>query len=39
MASYTNKELKIIEKYFKEAIEVMNETTNKLNAKYAFDEK
>lgn len=39
MESYTKKELKTIEKYFKEAIEVMNETTNKLNAKYSFDEK
>jgi DNA-binding MarR family transcriptional regulator len=39
MESYTKKELITIEKYFKEAIEVMNDTTNKLNVKNAFDEK
>ena len=38
MGSYTKNELKIIHRYFKEAIEVMNETTNKLNVKYPFDE-
>jgi len=36
--SYSKKELKIIEKYFKEAIEVMNETTNRLNTKNIFDD-
>src|SRR5437762_12880400 len=30
-ASFSNKEIKIIETYFLKAIEVMNETTNKLN--------
>jgi DNA-binding MarR family transcriptional regulator len=33
IASFSNKELKIIETYFLKAIEVMNETTNKLNKK------
>jgi DNA-binding MarR family transcriptional regulator len=33
LASFSNKELKIIETYFSKAIEIMNETTNKLNTK------
>ena len=33
MASFSNKEIKIIETYFLKAIEIMNETTNKLNNK------
>jgi len=33
IASFSNKEIKIIETYFLKAIEVMNETTNKLNNK------
>jgi DNA-binding MarR family transcriptional regulator len=32
-ASFTNKEINIIETYFSKAIEIMNETTNKLNNK------
>src|SRR3984893_7074988 len=32
-ASFSNKEIKIIETYFLKAIEIMNETTNKLNNK------
>ena len=32
-ASFSNKEIKIIETYFLKAIELMNETTNKLNKK------
>ncbi|HLA96483.1 MAG TPA: MarR family transcriptional regulator [Pyrinomonadaceae bacterium] len=32
-ASFSNKEIKIIETYFVKAIEIMNETTNKLNKK------
>ena len=31
LASFSNKEIKIIETYFSKAIEIMNETTNKLN--------
>jgi DNA-binding MarR family transcriptional regulator len=30
-ASFSNKEIKIIETYFLKAIEIMDETTNKLN--------
>jgi DNA-binding MarR family transcriptional regulator len=30
-ASFSNKEIKVIETYFLKAIEIMNETTNKLN--------
>jgi len=30
LASFSNKELKVLEKYFSGAIEIMNETTNKL---------
>jgi DNA-binding MarR family transcriptional regulator len=33
MASFSNNEIKIIETYFLKAIEIMNETTNKLNSK------
>jgi DNA-binding MarR family transcriptional regulator len=33
MASFSNKEIKVIETYFLKAIEIMNETTNKLNNK------
>ena len=33
LASFSNKEIKTIERYFLEAIEIMNETTNKLNNK------
>lgn len=33
MASFSNEESKIIETYFLKAIEIMNETTNKLNNK------
>jgi DNA-binding MarR family transcriptional regulator len=33
IASFSNKEIKIIETYFLKAIELMNETTNKLNNK------
>ena len=33
MASFSDKESKIIETYFSKAIEIMNETTNKLNNK------
>ena len=33
MASFSNKEIKIIETYFLKAIEIMNETTNKLSNK------
>ena len=33
IASFSNKEIKIIETYFLKAIEIMNETTNKLNNK------
>lgn len=33
IASFSDKEIKIIETYFLKAIEVMNETTNKLNNK------
>ena len=32
-ASFSNKEVKILETYFLKAIEIMNETTNKLNNK------
>jgi DNA-binding MarR family transcriptional regulator len=32
-ASFSNKEIKIIESYFLKAIEIMNETTNRLNNK------
>jgi DNA-binding MarR family transcriptional regulator len=32
-ASFSNKEIKIIETYFLKAIEIMDETTNKLNSK------
>ncbi len=32
-ASFSNKEIKIIETYFLKAIEIMNEATNKLNNK------
>jgi len=31
--SFSNREIKIIETYFLKAIEIMNETTNKLNSK------
>jgi hypothetical protein len=31
--SFSNEEIKIIETYFLKAIEIMNETTNKLNNK------
>ncbi|WP_343674690.1 MarR family transcriptional regulator [Chitinophaga sp.] len=30
IASFSNKELKVLERYFSEAIDIMNETTNKL---------
>lgn len=30
IASFSNKELKVLEKYFSVAIDIMNETTNKL---------
>jgi len=33
IASFSNEEIKIIETYFLKAIEVMNETTNKINNK------
>ena len=33
IASFSNKDLKVIETYFEKAIEIMNETTNKLNNK------
>jgi DNA-binding MarR family transcriptional regulator len=33
LASFSNKEIKIIETYFLKAIEIMNETTDKLNNK------
>jgi DNA-binding MarR family transcriptional regulator len=33
IASFSNEEIKIIETYFLKAIEIMNETTNKLNNK------
>ena len=33
IASFSDKEIKIIETYFLKAIEIMNETTNKLNNK------
>jgi DNA-binding MarR family transcriptional regulator len=33
LASFSNKEIKIIETYFLKAIEIMDETTNKLNNK------
>jgi DNA-binding MarR family transcriptional regulator len=33
MSSFSNKEIKVIETYFLKAIEIMNETTNKLNNK------
>jgi DNA-binding MarR family transcriptional regulator len=33
IASFSSKEIKIIEAYFLKAIEIMNETTNKLNNK------
>lgn len=33
IASFSNKEIRIIESYFLQAIEIMNETTNKLNNK------
>jgi DNA-binding MarR family transcriptional regulator len=33
LASFSNKEIKIIETYFSKAIEIMNETTNKLVTK------
>ena len=33
IASFSNKEIKILETYFLKAIEIMNETTNKLNSK------
>lgn len=33
LASFSNKEIKVIETYFSKAIEIMNETTNKLNNK------
>jgi DNA-binding MarR family transcriptional regulator len=33
IASFSDKEIKVIEKYFSKAIEIMNETTNKLNNK------
>ena len=33
LASFSNKDIKIIEMYFSKAIEIMNETTNKLSAK------
>jgi DNA-binding MarR family transcriptional regulator len=33
IASFSNKEIKILETYFLKAIEIMNETTNKLNNK------
>src|SRR5688572_22920678 len=33
IASFSNKEIKIIETYFLKAIEIMNETTDKLNKK------
>ena len=33
IASFSNKEIKIIETYFLKAIEIMNETTSKLNNK------
>lgn len=32
-ASFSDKEIKVIETYFSKAIEIMNETTNKLNEK------
>lgn len=33
IASFSNKEIKIIETYFLKSIEIMNETTSKLNSK------
>lgn len=33
LASFSNKDIKIIESYFSKAIEIMDETTNKLNNK------
>ena len=33
LASFSNKEIKVIETYFSKAIEIMNETTSKLNNK------
>lgn len=33
IASFSGKELKVIETYFSKAIEIMSETTNKLNSK------
>jgi DNA-binding MarR family transcriptional regulator len=33
IASFSHKELKVLENYFSKAIELMNETTNKLNKK------
>lgn len=33
IGSFTDNEIKIIETYFSQAIEIMNETTNKLNTK------
>jgi DNA-binding MarR family transcriptional regulator len=33
LASFSNKEIQIIETYFRKAIEIMNETTSKLNNK------
>jgi DNA-binding MarR family transcriptional regulator len=32
MASFSDKEIKVIETYFLKAVEIMNETTNKLNS-------
>jgi DNA-binding MarR family transcriptional regulator len=33
LASFSNKDIKVIERYFMEAIEIMNETTHKLSKK------
>lgn len=33
IASFSNKDVKVLEAYFSEAIEIMNEVTNKLNSK------
>src|SRR5688572_20069940 len=32
-ASFSNKEIKVLETYFSKAIDIMNETTNKVNSK------
>jgi len=33
LASFSNEEIKVIETYFSKAIEIMNDTTNKLSNK------